>query len=372
MGHAMLRAMRSGGALCSGLARDFAAWPAFDARFADETECLIAVLLAIGTSHLLGIRNIGWAAFSAYMVIRPSLPESLRRGGLRSVGTAAGAALAGWLAPFLLNSTVYLSVALALGGGASLYLATLRPHGYGWWLLGLTFAMVLLDGMEHPAEAIGAFAQARLAEVTLGSGIAMLVSAGFKFARGGRTALVSVHTVQTVCAFSPPGRQRVALWHTLPGAIALALIPWVWRLFHLSALSQSSVTIMTVMLVPVAELAAPGHPASIRLCHRFLGCGFGGVLAIGLLLLAQHSPLLLTLALCAGVMVGRHIENGALDIRYVGTQFALAFLVVLVPDHYTGLSIWPGLERLSGVLLGMVLLEPLLLLFKRFAPASAR
>jgi hypothetical protein len=65
----------------------------------------------------------------------------------------------------------------------------------------------------------------------------------------------------------------------------------------------------------------------------------------------------------AGVVIGRRIENGKLNISYAGAQFSLAFLVVLVPDNYTGLSVQPGLERMFGILLGMALLEPLRMLF---------
>ena len=41
--------------------------------------------------------------------------------------------------------------------------------------------------------------------------------------------------------------------------------------------------------------------------------------------------LLLTVA---GVVIGRHIENSRTGGTYIGTQFAIAFLFVLVPDSY--------------------------------------
>lgn len=72
----------------------------------------------------------------------------------------------------------------------------------------------------------------------------------------------------------------------------------------------------------------------------------------------------MTLAACPGVLAGRHIENGQLGIAYVGAQFAPAFLVVLAPYSDAHLDIAPGIERLSGLLLGMVLLEPARLVFK--------
>ena len=57
-----------------------------------------------------------------------------------------------------------------------------------------------------------------------------------------------------------------------------------------------------------------------------------------------------------------------------GTQFTLAVLVTLVPDSYAGAAIAPALARLTGILVGMALLEPVLLAWhlatSAFAPRS--
>jgi uncharacterized membrane protein YccC len=345
-------------ALLAELWRDFAPWPAVSLRLADEIICLASVLLAIFWSHLLGVGNVGWAAFSAYMVIRTSFTDSLWRGGLRVLGTAAGVALAWLLAPHLMRATALLSIALALGGAITLYLALLDRRGYGWLIAGLSFAMVLVDGMQHPDQSLGQFAQARLLEVCVGTGAAVLVSA---------LAMLVLPSIAPPATPEPATLEcrQAAFRHALQGGIALALIPWVWRVFHLQALSQSSITIMAVMMVPMADLAALAQPAATRLRHRLVGAGIGGLLATAVLLLSHASPLIMTLAACVGVMVGRHIENGKLPITYAGTQFALAFLVVLVPDGGPDAAL--GIERLAGIFLGMALLEPVRLLFQRFA-----
>jgi uncharacterized membrane protein YccC len=64
------------------------------ARLVDELECVLSVLLAIVIAHLVGARNISWAAFSGYMVMRGHVADSLLRGTLRILGTAFGAGLA--------------------------------------------------------------------------------------------------------------------------------------------------------------------------------------------------------------------------------------------------------------------------------------
>jgi hypothetical protein len=83
----------------------------------------------------------------------------------------------------------------------------------------------------------------------------------------------------------------------------------------------------------------------------------------------------MTFALALGVMVGRHIENGLPSMSYIGLQFVLAFLVVLVPDNYANAPLGAGYDRLFGILFGMVLLEPVVLLAhlitgRRFAAAD--
>jgi uncharacterized membrane protein YccC len=71
----------------------------------------------------------------------------------------------------------------------------------------------------------------------------------------------------------------------------------------------------------------------------------------------------LILGTAAGVLVGRHIENGGHSYGYVGTQFTLAILVTLVPDSYADAAISPALDRLYSILVGMALLEPVLVVW---------
>ncbi|MRX10174.1 FUSC family protein [Pseudoduganella sp. FT25W] len=341
--------IRGWSAAAASVARDFLPWRMSGARAVDEVSCLAAVLLAIAAAHMLGIGNVGWAAFSAFIVIRGTLADTAWRGALRVAGTAAGVTLAWLLAPVLLGSTVLLSLALAVVGGATLYLCVLDRRGYGWLLAGLSFAMVLIDGMQDSSVALAAFARARLTEVSVGTAAAVLVSA--------LSALVMQRAAGAVAAPVLQFWHKAACLHALQGALALALIPWVWTAWHIKALSQSSITIMAVMMVPAADLAASDSPAATRLRHRFFGCCIGGLLATGILLLSHASPIVMTLAACLGVAAGRHIENAGRGIEYVGTQLALAFLVVLVPDNYASVDAATGLQRLFGIVLGMLLLE---------------
>ena len=335
----------------------------------DLLECTLSVLLAIVLAHWCGAHNVGWAAFSAYMVMRSRFTDSAMRGGLRILGTAVGAALAllyGLCLPF---SPAALCLALALVGGATLYCALLSHHGYAWLFTGLTFAMVLVDGMQQTGRAMEAFAKSRFMEVLVGTAAAVLVSAGAALVRrhAGRAALVKPASATEPVA-GPAIKLRwwqpAALFHVAQAGIALGLIPWVWYRFGISSLSQSCITIMAVMMAPLATLSnLPGlhHSKSLQ---RFVGCAVGGLLAIAILLACHSSMWIMLAGVCIGVLIGRYVENQVAGFAYVGTQFALAFLVVLVPDNYGTADAAPGILRLSGILFGLLLLLPVRLLFR--------
>lgn len=345
---------------------DFRYWMRPGARTTDEWEAVVSVLLAIAAAHLLGARNIGWAAFSGYMVMRSRFSESLLRGSLRVIGTGLGAIVAWLLAPWIVDSTVWLSLVLGLVGWGTLYMALVGRRSYAWLFTGLTFALVLIDGMEFPREPLSAFAQSRFVEVFTGTLAAIVVSGLSAWTLRRRDAPRT-----PVATARPPGWHRPAFLHAMQGGVAIALIPWFWRVAGVAELGQSSTTILAVMMVPLASLAS-GGVTSQKLMHRLIGCTAGGLIASAILLAAHPWPGLLLLAVAVGVAIGRHIESGTHGLNYVGTQFVLAFLVVLVPDSYDHADFHPGLERLAGILFGMLLLEPVRLLARRIMTLRKR
>jgi uncharacterized membrane protein YccC len=331
-------------------------------RMIDEVECMLSVLLAIVFSHAVGAENVGWAAFSGYMVMRSHVFESFQRGVLRIVGTLVGAGVALAVAPLVLPQPLRVSLTLFAVGSVTLYFAIVGRRAYAWLFTGLTFMMILIEGLEHAEEPILRFASTRILEVLAGTAACVLVSALSTWTV--RRVLPSPDNAMRVKPAGPAGRwQQQVARHAMIAGITLALIPWVWNWLGIEALSQSSVTIFVVMLVPAASLAEGVlSPVSSRAVGRVIGCVSGGLLASLVLGLSHHSPVLITIGLCIGVVIGRHIENGPPSMSYAGLQFTLAFLVVLVPDNYANAAAEPGYERLFGILFGMVLLEPVVLL----------
>jgi uncharacterized membrane protein YccC len=337
--------------------------PALGVRFVDDLECVFSVLLAILIAHHVGARNISWAAFSGYMVMRGHVADSFLRGMLRILGTALGAGLALLLVPLVQSAWPLSSLAAAVLGGAALYGAMTGRRAYAWLLAGLTFEMILLDKLERPGDDITAFAATRLLEVISGTAACIIVS-----------------TISTLTArrrwpgARDPTPQRIgwhphALRHAAQGAVALAFLPPLGTFFAIPELAQGAVNIMAVMLVPVSSLGVSGlGPVSRKLVQRVAGCLAGAVLAGLFLFAAQGSAPVLIAGTAIGVLIGRHIENGSHSLTYVGTQFTLAILVTLVPDSYADVAISPALDRLIGILIGMAVLEPVLVAWHLMAP----
>jgi len=336
-------------------------------RLVDEGECVASVLLAILFAHLIGASNISWAAFSGYMVMRGHVAESVLRGTLRIIGTIAGAALGLAITRFVVGNLILTSFALALIGGATLYAALTAKRAYAWLFVGLTFVMILLDKATHPEIALIAFARTRLLEVVAGTFACLVISSLSAI------SLRRVWPAQRSAASAGVGWHPHAARHAGQAGVALLILPALGQGLHLPALAQSAVAIMAVMIVPVSSIGASGFvPVSLRLLNRVAGCFAGGLLAALFLFLGHGSASVLILGTILGVAAGRHLENGKGSLAYAGTQFVLAVLVTLVPDHYATAHIGPALDRLAGTLIGMTLLEPVLLVWHLIAPGERR
>jgi len=329
-------------------------------RMVDEIECVLSVALAIVLGHLIDARNISWAAFSGYMVMRGHVSESLRRGILRILGTAAGAATAVATFPVLASSTFALSLGLALIGWCSLYGALTHRYAYGFLFIGLTYAMIVLGFPSSRADLLD-FAQSRILEVFAGTTACVLVSTVSTLTLRQRWPAV-LPPIQVIAGWHPDAAR-----HAAQGALALALLPPLHELWRLPELAQAAVAIMAVMMVPVSRLGSGGlMPVSRRMLLRVMGCALGAALAAIFLLAGRGSAAILITGSLLGVMLGRHIENSASPIAYSGTQFTLAMLIALVPDRYIDPDPDAGIARLAGTVIGIVMLEPVLAAFHVF------
>lgn len=334
-------------------------------RLSDAVACIASVMLAIVLAHWIGARMISWAAFTAFVLMRGTARETMLRGVLRIVGTALGAGLALALAPIAARSLPVAMLCAALVGGVGLYGMLTARRAYAWLLFGLTFEMILLDKLEHPALDTIDFARTRLLEVIAGTAACVTVSVTTAWLTRNRAATAPLATTARMQWHPAAAR------HAAQAAIALALLPLLRHFTGIPELAQAGVTIIAVMIVPIAGLGASGlAPVSQRLLHRAIGCLSGAALAIAILVIAQGSAPVLIAGTCVGIWIGRYIETGSTRAPYIGLQFTLAILVVLVPDSYAQARMDPGIDRLISIMIGMALLEPVLLAWHAFVPRT--
>jgi uncharacterized membrane protein YccC len=336
-------------------------------RMADELACVASVLLAVLLAHAVGAQMVGWAAFTAFVLMKGDVAETMLRGALRLVGTALGAGLALLLVPLCAASWPFAMICAGAVGGVGLYGMLTARRAYAWLLFGLTFEMILLDRLTHPTLDTWTFARTRVLEVAAGTLACVVVSIAARLIA--RREWRKPSAAAAALRRWHPGAAR----HAAQAATALALLPPINRIHPLPELAQIGVTVMAVMIVPVANLGGGGLvPVSRRLLHRAYGCIAGGGFALAVLLVAgmagEGSVPVLIAGTAIGIVVGRHIENGDPRTTYVGLQFTLAVLVALVPDNYDRAAIGPAIERLTGIVIGMVLLEPVLLAWHALAP----
>jgi len=332
-------------------------------RMIDEIECMASVLLAILFAHLVGAKMVAWAAFTAFVLMRGHVSQTLVRAVMRTVGTALGAGLALLVVPYAARSLPIASLSAAIVGAIGLYGMLTAKRAYAWLLFGLTFEMVLLDKLEHPLLDTFVFAQTRLLEVVAGTMACLTVS------------LLTTLTARRRWPSQSPAPAVGVGWHSdaarhaLQAGVALALLPLLHAVFGIPELPQAGVTIMAVMIVPIAVLGRSGlRPVTRRLYHRLIGCLCGSGLAAATLLIADGRASILIAGTCLGVLIGRHIENGGPRISYVGLQFTLAVLVTLIPDAYSDAAIHPALLRLQSIFIGMALIVPVLVAWHLLAP----
>ncbi|HET6233362.1 MAG TPA: FUSC family protein [Acetobacteraceae bacterium] len=328
---------------------------------------MTAAAVALATTVALAVRvdSVWWAAISAFVSTQATGPASLRRGGLRIAGTAAGATLALLLSPWLVDDEIALSLVLLVVSTWGVIGFLVSRHGYAWLLGAVTAIMVLLAALGDPLSALSVACN-RTAEVTIGTVAAILV------------ALILAPKPEAAPPAVAPGwsdlqgTQWPAVQHALRAGISVMLVPLVWTWAELPGVAQTAVTVAAVMAVPALsnDAAIDQQKIAERAMHRVLGCLFGGTVGLACLALSVDSFLPWLLMLTAGVWVAAHVQGSQRGIGYIGTQAAVVFITTLVQGWGPPSSILPGVERLAGITGGLAILLVVTLLTAPSRPSA--
>ena len=336
------------------------------ARFC--TSATLSVALATVVALAMHVDSAWWAGISAFMSSQASRPASFTKGALRVIGTLAGAAIGLALASWLVYDHVACCLFLFLVTTAGMLGYQLSSHGYAWLLGAITFNIVILMSLTSPDQAYD-IAFYRSLEVVIGVAAAGLMALLLAPQDGGPPQAPAPGW------FGLFDAQWPAVLHAIRSGITVMLVPPVWFWFELPSLSQMAITIAAVMAVPAPSETAPNQDRLLvtRAIHRLAGCFLGGLIALACLTIPLTEFLPWLFILCAGVWAGCHIQSSQRGIGYVGTQATVVFIMTLVQGFGPPESIWPGLDRLSGIMFGLLLLlvVSLLLSALELSPSEA-
>jgi uncharacterized membrane protein YccC len=320
----------------------------------------LSVLVAVGAATILNLDDLSWAAFSGYMVMRGSVAESIPRGLMRVGGTVGGALLGMMLASGAADSPPLLMAFLFVVSWIGTFQSLATKYSYAWLFFGLTAGMVVTEALAAP-DSVVHFAATRVAEVAVGTCSCLVVASLF--------SNEPVEKAQGIGSALWCGRLREVLsedwlrkhWplleHSTRGALAVGLLPLVWRWFGIEDFSQTAITSYVVMIVPLTAVRERRHLTIYeRMAHRTLGCLLGGAVALLCVGFFGTGFGAMVLILTAGVWIGYSIQTGQEGIGYLGTQFTLGLLITLVQGPSPITDVTPGLERLLGIFIGSAML----------------
>jgi uncharacterized membrane protein YccC len=311
----------------------------------------LTVVFSVVIAQALHLGDPWWAGISGFMSTQATRPGSLRRGGLRILGTVSGAVVGFAIAPWLAYDHVagcLLIFCFAFIGGLGI---SVSPYGYAWLFFGITANMVLLMSLDAPLSALNS-AVFRIAEVSVGTLVALLVATVLAPEDPGAATPTAPGWTDLL------GRDWPAVLHASRAALAIMLLPLIWSWLDLPSLSQMAITVAAVMAVP--SLSGDSNETARvviqRGSHRLLGCFLGGAAALGLLALSLTDFLPWLAVLGAGVWVCGHVQASTRGVGYVGTQAAIVFIITLVQGWRPPDSILPAIDRFAGMSVGLVIL----------------
>jgi uncharacterized membrane protein YccC len=317
-----------------------------------------ATITALSVTFSVVIALIGhmdmpwWAAISGFMSVQATRPGSVQRATLRVLGTVAGATIALVIAPWVVNDHVGGTLCLLVIATIGMIGFLVSPHGYAWLFFAITLNLVVLLSIGDPTLTLH-YAFYRSLEVTSGSLSALIV-----------VSLLGSDAASPQPAALPPGwgglmnAQWPVVLHAVRTGITIALLPWIWKLFDLPALSQMATTVAAIMAIPVLSDHALNNGRAVveRVVQRCLGCLLGGIAALLVLSLSINEFVPWIIILATGVWIGAYLQASTRGISYIGIQATVVWMMMLVQSWGPPDSLLPGINRFAGMTVGIVVL----------------
>lgn len=133
----------------------------------------------------------------------------------------------------------------------------------------------------------------------------------------------------------------------LRGGFAIVLVFWLWLWLEIPG--GGAAMAISVIAVFQVNLLNSEHKGLLR----FAGCFFGAAAGLFVLALGIESTLIISIVLFFVIYFFAYIWSGKPGSAYMGLQGALAFLVCVMCSDAPADSTSSGIERLSGIFVGI-------------------
>lgn len=320
-------------------------------RQALATAC--GVIAAVYVALLMGLQEPYWASLSVMIIANVDREALFTKGVLRVLGTFIGVFLGyfvgQWAEGFNAMQLLLVTVAASVGT----YGRQRSAYGYAWFYGGLTFMLVMLYTMTQPQQ-LYAFAHYRCFEIVIGVVCGTLSS----WALGPHAGELHARLKAQAAATSALNAEH----QSLIAGLGACIIVLVWSVLDLPQLPQ---VLISSLIVVDSDPLATRH----RGAQRIAGCIIGGAAGLVVILIDATHVWWWATMLFLGVFSFARIHLGGSTQAYIGTQSAIAYLVTLVGAG-PPTSLYPPVERLVGIVIGVSIMTTLVWALNPFRPAE--
>lgn len=306
--------------------------------FATATGVLAAVYIALS----MGLDEPYWAALSVMMIANTDRDALVTKGILRVLSTLIGVSVGFFVAQWVEGLPIQQAFLVGASAAVGTYGKQRSAYSYAWFYGGLTFMLVMLFSMVQPQD-LYSFAHYRCYEIIIGVVCGTLAS----WALGPNAGELHARLKAQAVAVTPENALRQALIAGF-GAIVIVII---WSQLDLPQLPQ---VLISSLIVVDTDPNATRHKG----WQRIIGCGLGGAAGLVVIGLDATDQFWWSAMLFLGIFSFARVHLAKTPNAYIGTQSAIAYIVTLV-DPGPPTSLFPPLDRLTGIIIGVTIMTTL-------------
>ncbi|MTH97641.1 FUSC family protein [Roseibium sp. RKSG952] len=301
----------------------------------------VACWAAVFVSLLLELQEPWWAAISAFIVSHSDRKTIVTKSLLRVIGTIIGSVLAFYVATQFAGQDFLVVALMAISVMAGIYKRYTSRYAYAWVLGSITGVLVAYVSLATPGET-REFAINRGMEIIVGVLTTMVIE-----------LLFNLHPKEEKSSFGPGSVDEDTRRHAMEagvfGGFVLVVIVLLDKLFGL----PSPVQIIITSLVMIQLRIGFTHEMAY---HRLFGCLLGGVSGLAVVYFLPSNFVVWSVFLLFGIFTFSGLHFSGDRHAYVGTQSVIAFLMTMITGNGPPSSIAPVLDRLAGILIGVIIL----------------